>query len=58
MNILICYHSATRHEISETNWKNMPTLDLKKLRFFSLHLFDLLIFGLLDQPDHTISQGS
>ena len=37
INILICYHSATRHETCETNLKNVPTLD------FSLHLFDSLL---------------
>ena len=41
-NILICYHSATRQETSETNLKNMPTLELKKFHSFSLHPFDSL----------------
>ena len=39
---LICYHSATRHETSETILKNVLTLYLKKICFFSLHLFDSL----------------
>ena len=39
INIVICYQ--TRHETSETNLKNVPTPDLKKFPFFSLHLFDL-----------------
>ena len=38
----ISYHSATGHT-SETNLKNVPTLDFKKFCIFSLHLFDSLI---------------
>ena len=42
--ILICgmHYSGTGHETSETNLKNVPTHDLKKFHFFSLHLFDSL----------------
>ena len=32
---IICYHSATRHETSETNLKNVPTFNLKSSAFLA-----------------------
>ena len=55
INILICYHSTTRHETSETNLENVPTLDFKKFCFFSLHLFDSLV--LLMKKCSEVKQG-